>query len=232
MTAPSRAAWPSPRSSSRQQGTLELAAPEDRHDRAEWEAAAAAVLRKARRLAEDDPDELVWERLTRTTLDGIDITPLGTPDLLDGLVTAGRPTRPGEWDIRAHLTVTDVTADNETLLADLEGGVTSLWLEAHEDTDWPTLLDGVLLDLAPGRAADQRVRCPLLPAATPAAASSTRGPTSARAPATPPASWPSSRGRPVSACSSSTRPRSTTVVRRTSRSWPTRWRSGRRTCAP
>ncbi len=132
-----------------EQGTLDLAAPEDRHDRAEWEAAAAAVLRKARRLAEDDPDELVWEKLTRTTLDGIGITPLGTPDLLGGLVTTGRPTRPGDWDIRSHLTITDMKADNETLLADLAGGVTSLWLEAHEDTDWPTLLDGVLLDVAP-----------------------------------------------------------------------------------
>ncbi len=132
-----------------EQGTLDLAAPEDRHDRAEWEAAAAAVLRKARRLGADDSDELVWQKLTRTTLDGIAITPLGTPDLLDGLVTAGRPTRAGDWDIRSHLTVTDVKADNQTLLADLEGGVTSLWLEAHEDTDWATLLDGVLLDLAP-----------------------------------------------------------------------------------
>lgn len=132
-----------------EQGTLELAAPEDRHDRAEWEAAAAAVLRKARRMAQDDPDEQVWEKLTRTTLEGIGITPLGTPHLLDGLVTAGRPTRTGEWDIRAHLAVTDAKTDNETLLTDLEGGATSLWLEAREDTDWATLLDGVLLDLAP-----------------------------------------------------------------------------------
>ena len=131
------------------QGSLDLAAPEDRHDRAEWEAAAAAVLRKARRLTDDDPDAQVWDKLTRTTLDGIAITPLGTPDLVDGLVTVGRPTRPGAWDIRAHLAVTDAKTDNETLLTDLEGGVTSLWLEADEDTDWHALLDQVLLDLAP-----------------------------------------------------------------------------------
>ena len=116
---------------------------------AEWEAAAAAVLRKARRLTDDDADAQVWDKLTLTTLDGIGITPLGTPDLLDGLVTAGRPTRPGAWDIRAHLAVTDAKTDNETLLTDLEGGVTSLWLEADEDTDWQVLLDQVLLDLAP-----------------------------------------------------------------------------------
>jgi methylmalonyl-CoA mutase len=131
------------------QGSLALAAPEDTHTRADWEAAAAAVLRKARRLGDDDPDALVWQKLTHTTLDGIGITPLGTPDLLDGLTTSGRPTRIGAWDLRAHVIVSDPKADNETLLAELEGGATSLWLEADEDTDWATLLDGVLLDVAP-----------------------------------------------------------------------------------
>ena len=138
------------------QGSLDLAAPEDRRDRAQgkaqWEAAAAAVLRKARRLTDDDADDLVWDRLTRKTLDGIDVTPLGTPELLDGLTTSGRPTRIGAWDLRAHLVVTDPKADNETLLAELGGGVTSLWLEAGEDPGvegWATLLDEVLLDLAP-----------------------------------------------------------------------------------
>ena len=52
------------------------------HDVSEWEKAAAAVLRKARRLSDDDPDETVWERLTRTTIDGIGISPLGTPALV------------------------------------------------------------------------------------------------------------------------------------------------------
>ena len=132
-----------------EQGSLDLAAPEDRHDRAAWEAAAGAVLRKARQLREDDPDRLVWDKLTRTTLDAIAITPLGTPDLLDDLTTSGRPTRAGAWDVRAHLAVTDAKSDNETLLADLEGGVTSLWLDAPDGVDWATLLDGVLLDLAP-----------------------------------------------------------------------------------
>jgi len=135
-----------------EQGSLELAAPEDGHDRAEWEAAAAAVLRKARRLTDDDADDRVWERLTRKTLDGIGITPLGTADLLEGRITVGRPTRAGEWDIRAHVATDAQTSEktaNETLLTDLEGGVTSLWLEADEDTDWSVLLDQVLLDLAP-----------------------------------------------------------------------------------
>jgi methylmalonyl-CoA mutase len=130
------------------QGTLDLAAPEDRHTREEWEAATAAVLRKSRRIGESDPDSVVWERLTRTTLDGIAVTPLGTPDLLDDLVTGGRPTRAGAWDIRAHHGAGAAKAVNEAALVDLDGGVTSLWLET-DGADLAALLDGVLLDLAP-----------------------------------------------------------------------------------
>ena len=63
------------------QGTLALALPGPAATRAEWEKAAAAVLRKARRLGESDPDDAVWAALTRTTLDGVAISPLGTPDL-------------------------------------------------------------------------------------------------------------------------------------------------------
>jgi len=135
------------------QGSLDLAAPEDRRDRAqgkaEWEAAAAAVLRKARRLGPDDPDDLVWDKLTRRTLDGIGITPLGTPELLDGLTTVGRPTRAGEWDIRAHFAEDLEKTLNEEALVDLEGGVTSLWVQVGPRTDFGALFDQVLLELAP-----------------------------------------------------------------------------------
>jgi len=58
-------------------GSLDLVSPEDDWTLADWEKGAAAVLRKARRLGDDDPDDLVWSKLTRTTLDGIGITPLG-----------------------------------------------------------------------------------------------------------------------------------------------------------
>ncbi len=124
-----------------EQGSLALADPSDDHDRAAWEAAAAAVLRKAGRLGDDDPDDLVWRTLARTTLDGLSVTPLGTPDLLDELATAGRPTRVGGWDVRTR------PADREQALADLDTGATSLWVDAAADL--PQMLDGVLLDLAP-----------------------------------------------------------------------------------
>ncbi len=127
------------------QGSLDLASPEDRFMRADWEAATAAVLRKMKRMTDDDADALVWEKLSRTTLDGIDVTPLGTPDLLDDLQTAGRPTRTSDWDVRAL----HAGPVNEEVLLDLDGGVTSLWLRVDGDTDLPAVLDKVLLDLAP-----------------------------------------------------------------------------------
>jgi methylmalonyl-CoA mutase len=131
------------------QGSLDLAAPEDAWTAADWEREAAAVLRKARRLGEDDADELVWSKLTKTTLDGIGITPLGVPGDLAGLETSGRPTRQGDWDIRAYLDGRQAKLANEEALVDLDGGVTSLWLRVDADTDLSTLLDRVLLDLAP-----------------------------------------------------------------------------------
>lgn len=132
-----------------EQGSLELLGPDDDWQPADWEKATAAVLRKSRRMREEDPDSLVWEKLTRTTLDDIPVTPLGTASLLDDLLTAGRPARAGDWDVRAHLAAGPAKAGNEALLVDLEGGVTSVWVEADADTDLAVLLEGVLIDLAP-----------------------------------------------------------------------------------
>ncbi len=132
-----------------EQGSLRLAASEDDHGRADWEKAAAAVLRKAGRLSDDDPDDAAWGKLGRTTLDGVVVPPLGTADLIDDLVTAGRPSRASDWDIRAHLDIAEAKVANEAALVDLTNGVTSLWLEVEPDADFDTLLDGVLLDLAP-----------------------------------------------------------------------------------
>ncbi|MFT4084047.1 MAG: methylmalonyl-CoA mutase family protein [Nocardioides sp.] len=126
--------------------SLELARPEDAHTRAEWERAAAAVLRKSGRLRDDDPDELVEELLTRTTLDGIAIPPLGLPG---GAPPTVRPQRAGGWDIRAMVDHPDPARANEDALAELAGGATSLWVRADEATDLATVLAGVMLDLAP-----------------------------------------------------------------------------------
>jgi methylmalonyl-CoA mutase len=132
-----------------EQGELALTQPGDEHTRADWERAAAAVLRKARRMSDEDDDALVWDRLTRTTLDGVAVVPLGTPQHVEGLDTSARPTRSGPWDVRAHLGPATEKQNNEEALVDLTGGVTSLWLAAGPDTDFAALLDGVFVDLAP-----------------------------------------------------------------------------------
>lgn len=137
---------------------------EDEHTQAEWEKAAAGVLRKARRLSEDAPDGAVWEALTRTTLDGIEVPPLGTPATVRDLPPSGVPgeapftrgrlaERPEDgWDIRSHVGGLAAKRANEEALLDLGNGVTSLWLELGgplSPADLPAALDGVLLDVAP-----------------------------------------------------------------------------------
>ena len=132
-----------------QQGTLALALDGPAATRADWEKAAAAVLRKSGRLREDQPDEAVWSALTRTTLDGVEITPLGTPALTDTVGRNARPMAPGGRDVRVELLGEDPKQLNAEALADLEGGATSLWLHAGPETDLAVALDGVLLDVAP-----------------------------------------------------------------------------------
>jgi methylmalonyl-CoA mutase len=136
-------------------GTLALADAADRWTASDWEAAAAAVLRKSGRLGEDDAPDLVWSRLARTTLDGIDVSPLGTPALTTDVDTGVRPMRVGDWDNRTHVVVrgAEGVADaREAALVDLDHGATSLWVELRPGTPGTSLaaaLDGVLLDLAP-----------------------------------------------------------------------------------
>ncbi len=130
-----------------EQGSLALLLDGDEHTRADWEKAAAGVLRKAGRLTADDPDGAAWDTLTRKTLDGVPVTPLGTPADVDGVDTAARPTRVGGWDVRVEVRGGDARTRNAEALAELETGASSLWLRAADDL--PALLDGVLLDLAP-----------------------------------------------------------------------------------
>ena len=147
---------------------LSLLAGGDEHTpatRAQWEKAAADVLRKAGRLSEDDPDEMVWSKLGRTTLDGIDVPALGLREHLEGLPPTGEPgvapytrgsapSRPEEgWDVRAHLADPDAKQAAADALTDLENGATSLWLRLGRGgiavADLPTVLEKVYVDLAP-----------------------------------------------------------------------------------
>jgi len=140
-----------------------LVSPADAHTQAEWEKIAAAVLRKSGKLKDTDPDSAVWLELAGLeSLAGIDIPPLGTPELVADLPATGEPgaapyargrtaERPEHgWDIRPVFSVTDPKLTNEAILVDLENGATSLWLDLTGGVDGlATVLDGVLLDLAP-----------------------------------------------------------------------------------
>ena len=134
-------------------------------DVSEWEKATADVLRKRKRLADDAPDSDVWHLLSHETLDGISVTPLGTPSLTDDLADPGLPgqapftrgaaaTRElGGWDIRAWFTDPDVDVTADHVVADIENGVNSLWLAVGEGAipveALARVLEPVFLDLAP-----------------------------------------------------------------------------------
>jgi methylmalonyl-CoA mutase len=134
-------------------------------DVADWERATAAVLRKSKKLAEDAPDHDVWDLLTQQTLDGLSLTPLGTPALVADLDDPGLP---GEapftrgttaareiegWDIRAWFTDPDVDVTAEHVVTDLENGVSSLWITVGDGAvpadALARILEPVFLDLAP-----------------------------------------------------------------------------------
>jgi methylmalonyl-CoA mutase len=138
---------------------LALAADFPAPTRQEWRELVRGVLtRSGRSQIPDAPEEL----LASTTYDGIRIEPLYTapaPDAgLPGLPPFTRNSRPEGatvtgWDVRARHDGTDPAQVNENVLADLDNGVTSLWLVVGPGgipaAGLATALSGVLLDLAP-----------------------------------------------------------------------------------
>ncbi|KAA1422862.1 methylmalonyl-CoA mutase [Mumia zhuanghuii] len=135
------------------------------YSREAWEKSAAAVLRKSGRLTDDQPDDAVWDALATRTLDGIAVTPLGTPDTVAGLPDPGLPGQApyvrgtqarrddGSWDVRVLHEDPDADRTAEAVLTDLENGATSVWLrlgpEAVDPASLGTVLDRVFVDLAP-----------------------------------------------------------------------------------
>ncbi|WP_043639138.1 methylmalonyl-CoA mutase subunit beta [Nonomuraea candida] len=130
---------------------MELAAGFASISRDDWRALAAEVLRKSG--VETDAPE---EALSRTTYDGIRVAPLydagdlpGDPGL-PGAAPYVRGSRAAAgWDVRQRHAV----ADPEAVLADLENGVTSLWLVVGDGAipvgELGRVLQDVYLDLAP-----------------------------------------------------------------------------------
>jgi methylmalonyl-CoA mutase len=135
--------------------------------RDEWRALVAGVLRKAGREELPDPVE---DALRRPVATGVPVAPLYTAEDAGDLPTAvgvpglapfvrgaragaGSREVPAGWDVRQRHAHPDVAVTKEAVLADLENGVTSLWLVLGDGAipvdALPDVLDGVYLDLAP-----------------------------------------------------------------------------------
>ena len=136
---------------------LSLAAefPDATHE--QWQHLVAGVLRKSGKEVSGSAAE---EALSTTLEDGLRTRPLYTardsaPDSghpgFAPFVRGGRAegNTVGGWDVRQRHTV----ADRDAVLADLENGVTSLWLAVGDGgipvSSLGRVLDGVYLDLAP-----------------------------------------------------------------------------------
>ncbi|MEV8437162.1 methylmalonyl-CoA mutase family protein [Actinosynnema sp. NPDC051121] len=127
-------------------GELALAAEFPTPDREQWLDLVQGVLRKS---------GAEFGSLITTTYDGIDVQPLYTaadqvPDAgfpgLAPFTRGGRPQGAVEgWDVRQQHRV----ADREAVMADLENGVTSLWLKGLDPAAYGDVLADVYLDLAP-----------------------------------------------------------------------------------
>ncbi|MFG2820267.1 methylmalonyl-CoA mutase small subunit [Kitasatospora sp. NPDC048365] len=140
---------------------LPLAAEFPDATREQWQRLVENVLRKSG--AQDVSGVLAEDALTTRLPDGLSARPLYTAD--DAPAGAGYPgfapyvrgARPqgsaaGGWDVRQRHADPDARRANEAVLADLENGVTSLWLTVGESglpvASLPAVLDGVYLDLA------------------------------------------------------------------------------------
>ncbi|WP_103961265.1 methylmalonyl-CoA mutase subunit beta [Nonomuraea solani] len=140
---------------------MELAAGFASTSRDDWRELALEVLRKSG-VEAGSPEEA----LSRTTCDGVTVAPLYDAGDLPGdpgppgaaPYVRGATAAPG-WDVRQRHAV----ADPEAVLADLENGVTSLWLVVGDGAipveSLETVLKDVYLDLAPiALEAGERVR--------------------------------------------------------------------------
>ena len=138
--------------------SLALAAEFPAPTREQWQDLVAGVLRKSGKLPEDFQGVPESKLITRT-YDGIAIQPLytaedvpadigfpGLPPYVRGARAEGQIST--GWDVRARFAGDDARAVNRAILADLEGGVTSIWLVLGGLSP-ADVLNEVYVDLAP-----------------------------------------------------------------------------------
>jgi len=142
---------------------LPLAALFPAADREQWHELVATALRKSGRIAADAAPATVEAALTSFTYDGIGILPLYTrddaPPIEAGLpgstpFVRGSSSQPAAgWDVRQRHSDPDPDVTREAVMADLENGVSSLWLTMGRGGlplgSLENVLRDVYLDLAP-----------------------------------------------------------------------------------
>ncbi len=142
---------------------LVLAAEFPEANREQWRELVAGVLRKSGAIDEGFEGSPESKLVTRT-YDGLEIQPLYTADdAVEGIGFPGLPpfvrgARPEGavttgWEIRARYVGQDVKATNTAVLADLEGGVSSIWLRTGAGgvpiAELADALNEVYVELAP-----------------------------------------------------------------------------------
>ena len=119
---------------------------------------ALTVLRKSGVAGDDTPPEQVSELLATTTYDGIALAPLYTADTvvpaagLPGLAPFVRGGHPlgavvGGWDVRQRHAHPDPAVSRQEIAADLDNGVTSVWLALGDGYPGPDALPDLLADV-------------------------------------------------------------------------------------
>jgi methylmalonyl-CoA mutase len=132
--------------------SLGLAADFPAATREQWRALAVAALARSG-VRDADPESA----LATPTYDGLTLRPLYTADDLpadfDWPALLGARADGIGWDVRQRHTDPDPGRANQAILADLENGVTSIWLQLGDSglaiADLASALQGVYLDLAP-----------------------------------------------------------------------------------
>lgn len=149
--------------SSAQPDELVLAAEFPEASREQWQELVVGVLRKSG-VIDEGFEGLPESKLVTWTYDGLEIQPLYTADNTIGgigfpglppFVRGGRPEGAvtAGWDIRARYARRDAKATNAAVLADLEGGVSSIWVRVGSGgipvDELADALNEVYIDLAP-----------------------------------------------------------------------------------
>ncbi len=138
--------------------------------REQWLDAAAAVLRQAGRFSPPPAgadstgsdagaaEARIADVLSHRTIEGVQVPALGSLESAGPAVGRWPVSRRGSgttegWDIRVPMADPDRDAARTALLADLQGGATSVWLTVGESgtavQDLPFVLEPVLLGIAP-----------------------------------------------------------------------------------